>query len=329
MEMGYRLSKAEAAAWFGALRERYTVWAPVLFPRTGCYADTDVIRYAKVDSLEQIEFSKRSDYSFKETLLPIRETLFYFAEGQAIEPRRPEKPALIFLRACEIHALKRLDAIYLHNGPADAYFARRREGVALALIDCPTACDTGFCRSMGTDRTDDWDMYLSPEGDGFRADVRGDLPMPEGTPCDLAPRFVSENNETVRVPETLPKDIAGDPIWKEYDSRCVGCGRCNFVCPTCTCFTTQDVRTADNTSLCERSRVWASCQVDGYTDIAGGGSFRKTRADRMRFKVLHKIVDFKERFGYTMCVGCGRCDAVCPEYISYAALLNRLSGRDA
>ena len=80
----------------------------------------------------------------------------------------------------------------------------------------------------------------------------------------------------------------------------------------------------DNEKNGERRRVWASCQVDGYTEIAGGHGFRGDNADRMRFKVMHKIHDFEKRFGYHMCVGCGRCDDVCPEYISYSNLVNRL-----
>lgn len=67
--------------------------------------------------------------------------------------------------------------------------------------------------------------------------------------------------------------------------------------------------------------------MDGYTEIAGGVDFRKTQGERMRFKVMHKICDFEKRFGSTMCVGCGRCDTVCPEYISYTTLINKLSQR--
>ena len=83
--------------------------------------------------------------------------------------------------------------------------------------------------------------------------------------------------------------------------------------------------TGDNENAGERRRVWASCQVDGYSDIAGGISFRKDQGERMRFKVLHKIQNYKNRFGYPMCVGCGRCENVCPEYISYIECLNKLS----
>ena len=87
----------------------------------------------------------------------------------------------------------------------------------------------------------------------------------------------------------------------------------------------QDIFYRDNPKAGERRRVWASCQVDGYTDIAGGISFRKKQGDRFRFKVMHKIYDYEKRFGYPMCVGCGRCDNICPEYISYSNCVNRLA----
>lgn len=67
----------------------------------------------------------------------------------------------------------------------------------------------------------------------------------------------------------------------------------------------QDIFYSENGRVGERRRVWASCMVDGFTDVAGGGSYRKAHGQRMRFKVLHKVLDHKARFGHTMCVGCG------------------------
>ena len=87
----------------------------------------------------------------------------------------------------------------------------------------------------------------------------------------------------------------------------------------------QDVFYKDNEENGERRRVWASCQVDGYTDMAGGHLFRKKNGEKMRFKVMHKVNDFNRRFGYHMCVGCGRCDDACPQYISFSHAVNKLS----
>ena len=155
--------------------------------------------------------------------------------------------------------------------------------------------------------------------DELAASVEGE------TAAEVTPDYVTENIEKVTLPKNLSNESFTKEIWKEYGDRCIKCGRCDFVCPTCTCFTMQDIFYKDNAKVGERRRVWASCQIDGYTDMAGGHGFRKSQGDRMRFKVMHKIYDYEKRFGYPMCVGCGRCDDVCPEYISYSNCVNRLA----
>lgn len=183
---------------------------------------------------------------------------------------------------------------------------------------------------MGTNQAENYDGYAHPAKEGLYLELKDEVLSSYAEEISV-PRdsqeiqYVKENEEAVPIPETLPEDIASHEIWKEYSGRCIGCGRCNFVCPTCTCFTMQDIFYRDNEKAGERRRVWASCQVDGYSDIAGGISFRKDQGERIRFKVLHKIQNYKNRFGYPMCVGCGRCENVCPEYISYIECLNKLS----
>ncbi len=225
-----------------------------------------------------------------------------------------------------------MDTIYLENGPEDFYYKRLREKASFALMGCAGTCDTGFCASIGTDRCDSYDLYLKLAENAVSVDCKSPelqsyFEKEDAKTCDVQPDYVTENMEKVTLPKDLSVDDFADPIWEEYGSRCIGCGRCNFVCPTCTCFTMQDILYRDNENVGERRRVWASCQVDGYTEIAGGVDFRKTQGERMRFKVMHKICDFEKRFGSTMCVGCGRCDTVCPEYISYTTLINKLSQR--
>ena len=326
--MGYILSQKGAEQMFRKWTEKYEIFAPKLMEGEGCFSDTDIIRYGKVTSPEEIEWNRKSDYSFKEVLLAINETLFYFTEDQTTVPKGPEKDILIFLRSCDLHAVRRLDEIYLRNGFEDFYYARVRERARFVLMGCQETCASGFCVSMGTNRAEDYDVYMKPEGDKFLLDVRcGGLAadVTGGKVCEVTPDFVTENREKVALPRNLSNETYKKEIWEEYGSRCIGCGRCNFVCPTCTCFTMQDIFYKDNPKAGERRRVWASCQVDGYTDIAGGHGFRQKQGDRMRFKVMHKIYDFEKRFGYPMCVGCGRCDDICPEYISYSNCVNRLA----
>ena len=326
--MGYQLSKEKANGIFRQWAEKYDIFAPVLMEGEGCFSDTDIIRYEKVDSLDDIEWNKKSDYSFKEVLLAINETLFYFTEDQTTIPKGPEKDILIFLRACDLHAVKRLDDIYLNNKFEDYYYARIREKARFVLMGCESTCTSGFCVSMGTNKADNYDAYIKVNGDEVLMDVKWEdlvISLEDVKSVEVTPDYVTENKEKVTLPKNLSNESFANPIWKEYGDRCIKCGRCNFVCPTCTCFTMQDIFYRDNAKVGERRRVWASCQIDGYTDMAGGHGFRQSQGDRMRFKVMHKIYDFEKRFGYPMCVGCGRCDDVCPEYISYSNCVNRLA----
>lgn len=323
--MGYQLSKSQGAALLAKWQETYDVYAPVKKVGAGCFSDIDVIRYDRINSLDEIEWDKKSDYSFKEVLLKIRETLFYFTEGHTIVPEGPRKPVMIFLRACDLHALKRIDEIYLRNGFEDYYYARVRNEAKFVLMGCAETCESGFCVSMGTNKADNYDAYVKVDGDVVYVDVKDETLGVEGTACDVTPDYVTVNKEVVTLPKNLSNETFKKDIWKEYGDRCIACGRCNFACPTCTCFTMQDIFYRDNPRVGERMRVWASCQVDGYTQMAGGHEYRKDKGDRMRFKVMHKIYDFEKRFGYPMCVGCGRCDDICPEYISYSNCVNRLA----
>ena len=326
--MGYKFSKEEMDKIFSELAKDYDVYAPVVKKGDGTFSDVDVVRYDLVSNLDEIEFEKRSDYSFKEALLPINETIFYFTEDETTVPKGPKKERLIFLRSCDIHAVKRLDEIYLRNGYEDFYYKRTREMTKFVLMGCENSCNSGFCASMGTNKTDSYDLYFKIVDDGVLVDVKNEEfkdRFNKGTNIEVKPDFVNENPTKVTLPKNITKETMQSELFKEYGSRCINCGRCNFVCPTCTCFTMQDIFYKDNKNAGERRRVWASCQVDGFTTIAGGHEFRQDNSDRMRFKVMHKIHDFEKRFGYQMCVGCGRCDDVCPEYISYSTLINKLS----
>lgn len=169
---------------------------------------------------------------------------------------------------------------------------------------------------MGSNKTDEYDMYVKTEGSEVLVNINNEelSSLFKGEETELAIDYVTENKVSVNIPKNLDQRIFKSKMWDEYSTRCIACGRCNFVCPTCTYFTMQDIFYRDNRKNGERRRIWASCQVDGFTNMAGGHGFRQDKGSRMRFKVMHKVYDFNKRFGYHMCVGCGRCDDICPEY---------------
>ena len=309
-------------------RDDYLIYAPVRMAGGGPYSDTDSIQYGQIHTVEEIVFDQKSRYSFKEILLPLSQTLFFFTEDQIKEAEEPKKGAIIFLRSCDLHAVKRLDQIYLQNGFEDYYYQRFRKRVKFVLMGCQKAFENCFCVDMQTNIIETYDASLKRRDgyvmDNHCADWESLLSKHSLRQMDVQPSHVTETNVHVEIPPGLSIGVVKSKMWDEYDGRCINCGRCNFVCPTCTCFTMQDIFYTDNGKVGERRRVAASCMVDGYTDVAGGGSYRKKNGERMRFKVLHKVYDFKKRFGYHMCVGCGRCDDICPEYISFSHCINKL-----
>jgi anaerobic sulfite reductase subunit A len=330
--VGYVLDREGFSGLLEKLNESFRLYGPVTKKGEGRYTDVDVVRYDSITAAEDLELENKSDYSFKELLTPLSETLFFFTENEVKEADQDGRRVIVFLRSCDLHAVRRLDAIYLENGRfPDPFYQRIRERVSFALIGCGHSYEDCFCVSMGTNRAADGYLFSVDLIDGeYHCSVRDEdldkaFEAAAKKKAEVSPRFVSENDVKVTIPEAVPNSIYKAPLWDEYTARCINCGRCNFVCPTCTCYTMQDIFYTDNGKVGERRRVAASCMVDGYTNVAGGGQYRRSNGERMRFKVLHKIVDFRKRFGYDMCVGCGRCDMVCPEYISYANIINKVN----
>ena len=147
------------------LSKDYLIYAPKVFEGDGRFSDTDTIRYGEISSIEEIVFDKKSEYSFKEILLPISETLFYFTEDNVVVPEGPKKGAIIFLRSCDLHGLKRMDQIYLNNGPEDFYYKRLRENTRFILMGCSHTFDNCFCVDMNSNKSDNYDAYIDVDGD--------------------------------------------------------------------------------------------------------------------------------------------------------------------
>ncbi len=329
--MNKKMTSTEFAQVLKSLSLDYRLFGPKLYPGQGAFSDTDVAGYGEITSSDQLYLDGKTYFSPKECIFPIRETLFYFRESEPEPPAVDSRPMIIFLRPCDINGIKRLDTIFLKNGDEqDYYYARRCNAVKFFLLECREGFDSCFCVSMKANKTEGYACALRFEPDCVSINIKDpefNAAFAEGKDIPPFLEFVKENRTKVTVPDlaaTATEEVFQHELWQEYTSRCIACGRCNTSCITCSCFTMQDVKYDRNGELSERRRVWAGCHVDGFTDMAGGHSFRKKNGDRMRFKTMHKINDFYRRFGMHMCVGCGRCDDVCPEYISFSACINKL-----
>lgn len=330
--MGFKMSHKAFDEYLSVLKDQYRVFGPILQKGKGKFAETDVIGYGELESFSSMIVEEKSYFSPKEIFYPIRETLFYFMNNKVETPEIDTKPMIIFARPCDMNGIKKLDKIFLENGEqVDYYYARRRELVKFIMIECTEGFDTCYCVSMNSNVCKDYEAAIRISNDEVTYTVEDETLVNDCLSTQetvlFEPEYIKENKVKVTIPpvDLVTKETFDHEIWKEYTSRCIACGRCNTSCITCSCYTMQDVKLSDDEKVGERRRVWAGCHITGFTDMAGGHSFRDKNGERMRFKTMHKVNDFHKRFDEHMCVGCGRCDDVCPEYISFSKCINKLN----
>ena len=215
--MSFQLTLEEVNQVFDTLRQSYRIYAPKRLKNAGRYCNTDLIRYQEIRSMEEVEWEQRSDYSPKEVFYPINQTLFHFTEHYFLESQADEKDLLIFARSCDIHGIKRLDKIFLENGPQpDSYYKRMRDKVHFILMECPeNGWESCACCSMGTNVTDDYALAMRPLTEEGRVLVECRSEQfahlfSAFEHAEFQPQFVKENKTVVQVPDCLL-----------YTSRCV------------------------------------------------------------------------------------------------------------
>jgi ferredoxin len=276
-------------------------------------------------------------HSWKKYLFPPRQTVFRARRGEhglAIEAVPPEAPrrAFIGVRGCELRALAVQDRVFTDQAYADTAYRRRRGRLFLVAVHCGEPAATCFCTSMGTGPRAEgtFDLALTEviEGERHYFTVEAGTDAGRGV-LEQVPRRPAEAGEAAAA-EAVPREAAArmgrhmetdglpalllgnleHPRWQEVADRCLSCGNCTLVCPTCFCSTVED-RTDLAGTEAVRERVWDSCFNEGFSYIAGG-SIRNTIRSRYRQWMTHKLATWHEQFDTSGCVGCGRCITWCP-----------------
>ena len=119
--------------------------------------------------------------------------------------------------------------------------------------------------------------------------------------------------------EKILDQIFENKFWEEIAKRCLGCGICTYLCPTCHCFDIQDEKKGKHGA---RIRVWDSCMYSEYTKQASGYNPRLYQMNRFRNRVYHKFNYFPKNSQVFGCVGCGRCIIECPVNIDIIETIN-------
>jgi ferredoxin len=272
--------------------------------------------------------------SLKRFLFPPRVRVWHGTRDalEGGEPDPPPRYAFLGVRSCDLHAVAIQDRVFLEQPHPEADYAARREGAFFVAVNCSRAGGTCFCASMGTGprATSGFDLALTEvlddRGHRFLAEVGSDrgaevLAALETRPPDDAERGAPARAAaaaTAGMGRSLDTDGLHDlllaavehPRWDEVAERCLSCGNCTMVCPTCFCSAAEDTTDLAGEHA-EQARVWDSCFTLGHSYIHGG-SVRRTTRSRYRQWMTHKLATWIDQFGTSGCVGCGRCVTWCP-----------------
>ena len=251
--------------------------------------------------------------------------------------------AIIGARACDIRALAVLERTQTGGPHVDPAFAANRAGMFLVAVDCTDPSATCFCDSPGGGvasehghdlaltecETPSGLSYLvrvgSPAGRSVVDELELDVAGPEDVRrADLEIRYAMR--AMIRELPANAHDVVSDlahPRWTEVGDRCLTCGNCTAVCPTCFCTDMTDAVGLDGETA-TRTRVWDTCFSLEYSHL-GAGPHRESPAARYRQWLTHKLGTWHEQFGESGCVGCGRCITWCPVGIDLTAEVEALS----
>lgn len=256
--------------------------------------------------------------------------------GRAPDADSSGHGVLFGVRPCDARAFALLDRILGGGENADPYYVRRRESLVIVSIGCSTPLDTCFCVTTGGGprSTEGSDILLEDLGDRCEARTiteRGawlaDRLGLERDPSGAGPRDGPAPSLPPAVDIAALKrrlDVSFEDIrWRELAWKCIGCGVCTFLCPTCHCF---DIVDEERAGVRVRSRIWDSCQFPCFTEQASGFNPRPSVVERYRQRVMHKFSYCIERYGIPGCVGCGRCVGDCPVNLDIRTVMAAFHG---
>lgn len=245
---------------------------------------------------------------------------------------------MIGLKLCDVKAISVLDAIYLKQGPfQDPYYAARRENLALIATVCDDPRWSCFCTSVGN--LDEWrksadvmitdlgdKIYVEPTTDTGEKLTQGDFfksPSPEDTAkkSEVWTKLLALPKRSFAGQDITAKVNWEEPIWAEMAKKCLGCGICSYMCPSCSCFDIQDETIG---STIERYRCRDTCQSCDFTLMGAGHNPRPEKTMRVRQRVMHKFKYQPEQYSLLGCTGCGRCVESCPVNIDMREIISRI-----
>jgi ferredoxin len=336
----YVITKEKLIDLLRELAQTRTLIAPVK-------NEFDDVLLMPVANAQEITFDYENTInSCKEYFLPDSEALFSFSkDGQGISIKAGDqnlRPILIFgLRPCDTKALLLLDRFF-ERGFKDSIYFKKRNSSLIITFACPQCWTDCFCNSTksGPILESGFDLQVCAVKDRFFLQVGSEKAEAElGKITSFATEAGREDKEEFlnlrnrfasclpefdlsKVYEKLKNESAQTEIWQDIANRCQSCGWCLFVCPTCSCFTVTDRRWQGLEQ--ERTRQWDACYFLGFTRLAGGLNPITNKEEMVKRKYQHKFAQQMDEFGFSGCVGCGRCVSCCVGNVNWLENIKRI-----
>ncbi|MGQ9629292.1 MAG: 4Fe-4S dicluster domain-containing protein [bacterium] len=293
--------------------------------------------------------SRRTAEPLKSLLFSARKIVAIYPSESPTIPKETEKKVVIGAKACDLRSLKIMDYVFKEGDFKDPFYIADRESTTIIASDCTEYKESCFCLALGINPYPEEDYDLS------FAEVSGGLVFSSGSPKGEAlieshrslfreasedqieereskrKEFLKGYSEKISRENLPPRDSLQvnvkrnfeSPIWNNRSQKCVECGACNLVCPTCHCFILEDHRRREGGFA--RTRAWDSCQYAGFARVAGGLNPRARLAERIRNRFVKKFDFFPENAGLYACTGCGRCSEACIAKIDIREVLKELA----
>jgi len=308
------------------------VYAPVT-------SENKQVEYRYNPDFSELTFDHiRSTLSVKNVVFPKVENLLFFTNTKSestitdIDLSKIPEVVLWGAHPCDTAAFDTLRSIFCWD-IEDQFFSKRLEKLAVIGLSCHISDEYCFCTSVGLspDSAKGSDILLTRLKSGdYLADI---LTEKGNTIVSSAPElFESPSDAEISLTEVKQKfsheqvtaKLAGafeNPFWVENSLRCIGCGACAYVCPTCACFDIQDETKGKEG---KRYRSWDSCGFGLFTLHTSGHNPRHVQSQRWRQRIMHKFSYMPERNESLGCVGCGRCSSGCPVDMNIAEQLESI-----
>ncbi len=333
------ISRIDLPKWIGQILGSFTVVAPT---RQDDYTNFSVITSPDQADLDAVN----TRMSPKQLFFPKTERLFGFSTDRQqveLDSSHPQIPPQVLFgtRPCDARSIAMLDKVFDTDVYRDQQYVARRKATTIVSLACKQLAPSCFCTRLGSNPADTVGsdlliielpddrfaiQVLTPKGAALLTPA--DLPAtagPEDTQAfDKA--FSAAKDTTVKPIDATAlagklSDIFDSDIWDRWHDRCLGCGTCTYLCPTCHCF---DIAEEATNNIGQRVRNWDSCMFDLFTLHASGHNPRDLQRQRLRQRVMHKFSYTVDRYNQPFCVGCGRCVNRCPVNIDIREILGEL-----